>query len=401
MRSVYLDFNATTPVHPEVTEVMLPFLRDRFGNPSSVHAFGQDAKQALDDARNTVAAALGARSDEITFTSGATEADNLAVTGVASALCGKGRHIITSKIEHHAVLAACEQLQRIGFEVTEVPCDNSGIVDPADVKKAVRKDTTLITVMHVNNEVGTIQPIQEIAEMASEKGIVFHTDAVQSVGKIPLDLKSTKVNLLSLSAHKIYGPKGVGVLYVRRGTPLTPLAFGGGQERKRRPGTENLPGIVGLAKAVEIVTQDIDASNERMVALREKFEKGIAASVPHTKLNGHRAKRVSSTSNISFEFVEGESLLLSLDMEGIAVSSGSACTSGSLDPSHVLTAMGVSPEVAQGSLRVSLGRNTTEEDIDYVLEVLPSIVERLRSMSPLFKSSGAGVERSPGKTVTS
>jgi cysteine desulfurase len=401
VRSVYLDFNATTPIHAEVTDAMLPFLRERFGNPSSVHAFGQDAKQALEDARSAVAAALGARKDEITFTSGATEGDNLAVTGVASALCEKGKHIITSKIEHHAVLAACEQLQRIGFEITEVPCDSFGIVDPAEVKKAVRKDTTLISIMHVNNEIGTIQPIEEIGEIAHERGIVFHTDAVQSVGKLPLNMKSTKVNLLSLSAHKIYGPKGVGALYVKRGTPLTPLVFGGGQEKKRRPGTENLAGIIGLAKAVELVTRDIEVSNERMSALSDKFENGILASVPRTTLNGHRTARVSSTSNISFEFVEGESLLLSLDMEGIAVSSGSACTSGSLDPSHVLIAMGVSPEIAQGSLRVSLGRDTTEEDIDYVLEVLPSIVEKLRSMSPLFKSSGARVGGSSGETVTS
>ncbi|KPJ58965.1 MAG: cysteine desulfurase [Latescibacteria bacterium DG_63] len=394
MRNVYLDYNATTPVHPEVAGAMLPFLRERFGNPSSVHAFGQDAKQALDDARRTVASALGAKADEITFTSGATEADNLAVTGVASALCEKGRHIITSKIEHHAVLAPCEHLARIGFEITEVPCDSSGVVDPADVKKAVRKDTTLITIMHVNNEIGTIQPIVEIGKIARERGIVFHTDAVQSVGKLPLDMNTMNVNLLSLSAHKIYGPKGVGVLYVKRGTPLTPLVFGGSHERKRRAGTENLPGIVGLAKAVEIVTQDVEARNAGMLALRSKLEEGIKSSISHVRLNGHSTKRVSSTSNVSFEFIEGESLLLSLDMEGVAVSSGSACTSGSLEPSHVLIAMGVPPEIAQGSLRISLGRDTTEDDIDYVLEILPATVEKLRSMSPLFKKSSAGVKGS-------
>ncbi|UCF78065.1 MAG: cysteine desulfurase NifS [Candidatus Eiseniibacteriota bacterium] len=390
MRRVYLDHNATTPVHPDVVTAMLPFLHERFGNASSVHAYGQEAKQALEGARETVAAALGARKDEITFTSGATEADNLAVAGVAGALCDKGRHIVTSKIEHPAVLATCKHLAGLGFEVTEVPCDSSGIVNPAEVQKAIRKDTTLISVMHVNNEVGTIQPIEEIGEIARKRGVVFHTDAVQSLGKVGLDMKKAKVDLLSLSAHKIYGPKGVGALFVRRGTPLSPLIFGGAHERKRRAGTENVPGIVGLAKAVEIVTRDIESSNAQMLALRKKLEEGIMSSVSHVRLNGHPEKRVAGTANFSFELVEGESMLLSLDMDGIAVSSGSACSSGSLEPSHVLIAMGVSPEIAQGSVRVSLGRDTTEEDVDYLLGVLPPIVERLRSMSPLFRSSGAG-----------
>jgi cysteine desulfurase len=394
VRSVYLDYNATTPVHPEVVDAMLPFLRERFGNPSSIHGFGQDAKQALEDSRKTVAAALGARPDEIVFTSGATEADNIAVTGVASAQCKKGLHIITSKIEHHAVLAACENLASIGFEISEVPCDSGGMVDPGDIKRAIRNDTILITIMHVNNEIGTILPIEEIGEIARERGVIFHTDAVQSIGKVPLDLKGMSVDLLSMSGHKIYGPKGVGLLYVKRGTALKPLVFGGGHERNRRAGTENLAGIVGLAKAVELVTRDIEGHNGRMSALRDKLEKGLASSVSHIQVNGDVSRRVSSTSNISFEFVEGESLLLSLDMEGIAVSSGSACSSGSMDPSHVLLAMGVSPEIAQGSLRISLGRDTKDEDIDYVLEVLPRIVERMRSMSPLFKGGGARAEGS-------
>jgi cysteine desulfurase len=391
VRKVYLDHNATTPVHPEVIEIMLPFMNERFGNPSSVHSFGQDTREAMEKARETVANAFGARKDEIVFTSGGTESDNLAITGVAVALSKKGKHIVTSTIEHHAVLATCEHLANIGFETTEVPCDKYGVVDPEEVRRAIRSDTVLITIMHANNEMGTIQPIEEIGEIAWKNGIVFHSDAVQSLGKIGLDTRKLKVNLLSVSSHKIYGPKGVGALYVRRGTPLSPIMFGGHHEKKRRAGTENVPGITGFAKAVELASEDVKSGNRNMLSLRNRLEEGIMSTIPNVRLNGHPTKRLPNTLNISFEFVEGESLVLSLDMEGIAVSSGSACTSGSLEPSHVLLAMGVPPDVAQGSVRFSLGRDNTQADIDYVLEVLPRVVERLRAISPLFKKSSAGI----------
>ena len=391
MKKVYLDHNATTPVHPEAVKAMLPYFGERFGNPSSVHSFGQEARHALDEARGVVAAAIGARSDEIVFTSGGTESDNLAVTGVATALAGKRRHIITSKIEHHAVLGTCEHLASAGFEVTEVPCDGDGIVDSQSVRDAVRKDTILITIMHANNETGAIQPIEEVGKVALERGIVFHTDAVQSLGKLPLDVNALGVNLMSVSSHKVYGPKGVGALFVRRGTPLAPIAFGGHHERKRRAGTENVSGIVGFAKAVELATKDLEATQARVLRLRRKLEEGVLAAVPHVRLNGHPTKRLPSTASLCFEFIEGESLVLSLDMEGIAVSSGSACTSGASEPSHVLLAMGVPPAVAQGSVRFSLGVENTESGVDYVLEVLPRIVERLRAMSPLYRQSGTCV----------
>jgi cysteine desulfurase len=391
VRKVYLDHNATTPVHPKVIEAMLPFMNERFGNPSSVHSFGQDTREAMEKARETVASAFGAKKDEIVFTSGGTESDNLAIGGVVGALCKKGKHLVTSKIEHHAVLATCEHLANTGFEVTEVACDKYGVVDPEEVRRAIRSDTILITIMHANNEVGTIQPVEEIGEIASEKGIVFHSDAVQSFGKVGLNTSKVKANLLSVSSHKIYGPKGVGALYVRRGTPLSPIVFGGHHEKKRRAGTENVPGIVGFAKAVELASADITSTNRCMLALRNRLEEGIMSTIPNVRLNGHPTKRLASTLNVSFEYVEGESLVLSLDMEGIAVSSGSACTSGSLEPSHVLLAMGVPADVAQGSVRFSLGRDNTEADVDYVLGVLPRIVDRLRAISPLFKKSGAEI----------
>ncbi|MCX5800317.1 MAG: cysteine desulfurase NifS [Candidatus Eisenbacteria bacterium] len=390
MRKVYLDHNATTPVRPEVIEAMLPFMSERFGNPSSVHSFGQDAREVMERARETVAGALGARKDEIVFTSGGTESDNLAITGTVGALCKKGKHIVTSKIEHHAVLATCEHLASIGFETTEVPCDKYGIIDPEDVRRSIRTDTILVTIMHANNEVGTVQPVEQIAEIVRGKGIVFHSDAVQSLGKVNLDTSKLAANLLSVSSHKIYGPKGVGALYVRRGTPLSATTFGGHHEKRRRAGTENVPGIVGFAKAVELASRDIEPRNTKMLSLRNRLEDGIMSTIANVRLNGHPTKRLPNTLNVSFEFVEGESLVLSLDMEGIAVSSGSACTSGSLEPSHVLLAMGVPPDVAQGSVRFSLGQDNIEADIDYVLEILPRIVERLRSISPLFKKSGAG-----------
>lgn len=388
---MYLDHNATTPVHPEVVKAMLPYFGERFGNPSSVHSFGQEAKRALDEARGVVAAAVGARPDEVVFTGGGTEADNMAVTGVASALCNKGLHIITSQIEHHAVLSTCRHLAGMGYEVTEVPCDANGVVAPQAVRDAVRKDTVLITIMHANNETGSIQPVEEIGRLALERGIVFHTDAVQTLGKLPLDVNAMGVNLMSLSSHKIYGPKGVGALIVRRGTPLVPVIFGGHHERKKRAGTENVSGIVGFAKAVELATRDLEATEAHVLGLRRKLEEGVLSTVPHVRLNGHPTKRLSSTASICFEFIEGESLVLSLDMEGIAVSSGSACTSGSSEPSHVLLAMGVPPATAQGSVRFSLGTENTESGVDYVLEVLPRIVERLRAMSPLYRQSGTCV----------
>ena len=391
MKKVYLDHNATTPVHPEVVKAMLPYFGERFGNPSSVHSFGQEARHALDEARGLVAVAVGARADEIVFTSGGTESDNLAVTGVATALAGKGRHIITSKIEHHAVLSTCQHLAGTGFEVTEVPCDGEGVVDPQSVRDALRQDTILITIMHANNETGVIQPIQEIGKIALERGVVFHTDAVQSLGKLPLDVNALGVNLMSVSSHKVYGPKGVGALYVRRGTPLAPIAFGGHHERRRRAGTENVSGIVGFAKAVELATADLEAAQARVLRLRRRLEDGVLAAVSNVRLNGHKISRLPSTASLCFEFIEGESLVLSLDMEGVAVSSGSACTSGSSEPSHVLLAMGVPPAIAQGSVRFSLGTENTESGIDYVLEVLPGIVERLRAMSPLYRERGTCV----------
>jgi cysteine desulfurase len=391
VKKVYLDHNATTPVHPEVVKAMLPFFGERFGNPSSIHSFGQEAKHALDEARGVVAAAIRAKSDEMVFTSGGTEADNVAVTGVANALSGKGRHIITSKIEHHAVLSTCQHLAGKGFEVTEVPCDGQGVVDPQSVREALRKDTILITIMHANNETGVVQPIEEIGKLALEHGIVFHTDAVQSLGKLPLDVNALGVNLMSASSHKLYGPKGVGALYVRRGTPLVPMVFGGHHERKRRAGTENVSGIIGFAKAVELATSDMEAAQARVLRLRRRLEEGVLSAIPHVRLNGHPTNRLPSTANICFEFIEGESLVLSLDMEGVAVSSGSACTSGASEPSHVLLAMGVPAAIAQGSVRFSLGNQTTESGVDYVLEVLPGIVERLRAMSPLYGQSGTCV----------
>jgi len=391
VRKVYLDHNATTPVHPEVVKAMLPYFSERFGNPSSVHSFGQEAKHAMDEARGAVATAIGAKRDEIVFTSGGTEADNIAVTGVTSALSNKGRHIITSTIEHHAVLSTCQHLASMGFELTELPCDGHGIVDPQSVREAVRKDTILITIMHANNETGVIQPIEEIGKIALEHGIVFHTDAVQSLGKLPLDVNALGVNLLSVSSHKLYGPKGVGALFVRRGTPLAPSTFGGHHERKRRAGTENVSGIVGFARAVELATLDMEARQGRVLQLRRKLEEGVLSTIPNVRLNGHPTKRLPSTASLCFEFIEGESLVLSLDMEGVAVSSGSACTSGSSEPSHVLLAMGVPPAIAQGSVRFSLGTENTESGVDYVLDVLPKIVERLRVMSPLFRQSGTCV----------
>ncbi|SMB98830.1 cysteine desulfurase [Thermanaeromonas toyohensis ToBE] len=388
MRKVYLDHSATTPVRPEVLEEMLPYLKEEFGNPSTLYSWGREAKKAIEEARARVAALIGAQPEEIVFTSGGTEADNMALIGAAYANQKKGKHIITSSIEHHAVLDTAQYLQRQGFKVTFLPVTPEGLVRVEDVEEAITDETILISIMHVNNEVGTIQPIQEIGKLARERGIIFHTDAVQSVGKIPVNVDELNVDLLSASAHKIYGPKGVGCLYIRKGTRIQPLLHGGGQERKRRAGTENVPGIVGFGKAAELAGQELESEGKRLKALRDKLIDGVLERIDHVQLNGDRERRSPINANFSFKYVEGESILLSLDMKGIAASSGSACTSGSLDPSHVLLAMGIPHEVAHGSVRMTLGRDNTEEDIDYVLEVLPEIIERLRAMSPLYKKAG-------------
>lgn len=385
MRRVYLDHSATTPVDPEVAKLMMTYYTEKFGNPSSVHSFGREAKEALETAREQVAKLLGAQASEITFTSGGTEADNLAILGTAQAGRNKGKHIITSAVEHHAVLETCEYLEKNGFELTIIPVNEEGLLSAQDVEKAIRPDTILITIMHANNEVGAIQPIAEIGKIARDKGITFHVDAVQSFGKIPIDVKAMNVDLMTVSSHKIYGPKGVGALYIRKGVKIVPLVHGGGQEKKRRSGTENTPGIIGFGKACEIAGERMEQEALREGKLRDKLLKGILDRIDYVKVNGPIGEnRLPGNLNVSIQFIEGEALLLSLDMLGIAASSGSACTSGSLDPSHVLLAMGMPHEIAHGSLRLSFGRQNTEEDVDYVLEQLPKIVDRLRMMSPLY-----------------
>lgn len=382
-KRIYLDHAATTPVLPEVADAMRPYLTDVFGNPSSIHSFGQEAKNALDAARDSVARILGADASEIYFTSGGTEADNLALIGVTNALAHKGNHIVTSAIEHHAVLETCEYLQTRGFEVSIVPVDKDGLVDPAEVEKALTDKTILVSIMHANNEIGTIEPIAEIAKITRERGIAFHTDAVQTVGAIPVSVNDLGVDLLTLTAHKFYGPKGSGALYIRKGTRISPLIHGGGQERRRRAGTENLAGIIGLAKALEISQEGIEERAKKISELRDYLIRGLLREIADMRLNGHPTKRLPNNVNVAVQYVEGESMLLTLDLLGIAASSGSACTSGALEPSHVLQAIGLPFETAHGSLRFSLGRSTTKEDLDYVIEQLPPIVERLRSMSPL------------------
>lgn len=385
MKRVYLDHSATTPVDPEVAALMMTYYTEKYGNPSSVHGFGREAKQALEQARSQVAELIGAAPAEVTFTSGGTEADNLAILGIAEALRKKGKHIITSCIEHHAVLETCEYLEKNGFDLTIIPVNEEGLLSVEDVRKAIRPDTILISVMHANNEVGAIQPIQEIGKLAREKDITFHVDAVQSLGKIPINVQEMNIDLLTVSSHKIYGPKGVGALYIRKGIRLIPLIHGGGQEKKRRSGTENTPGIIGFGKACQLAGQRMAEDAEHQKKLRDKLMNGILERIDYVKINGPLGEnRLPNNVNVSIRYVEGESLLLSLDMLGIAASSGSACSSGSLDPSHVLLAIGLPHEIAHGSLRFSLGRQNTEEDIDYVLEQLPKIVDRLRMMSPLY-----------------
>ena len=386
MKRIYLDHAATTPTRPEVAEAMLPYFTEAFGNPSSVYSYGQEARQAVEEARSRVAQLIGAKSEEIIFTSGGTEANNFALKGVAYANESKGNHIITSSIEHHAVLEPCKLLEKRGFKVTYLPVDKYGLVDPDDVRKAVTPKTILISVMHANNEVGTVEPIEEIGSIAREAGIYFHSDAVQTAGHIPLNVDELNVDLLSVSAHKFYGPKGVGALYVRKGTKLIPLVHGGEQEKRRRAGTENVPGIVGLGKAAELAGKEMSKEAEQLVRLRDKLIRGLKEKIEHIHLNGHPRKRLPNNVNISIDFVEGESVLLNLDLEGICASTGSACSSQSLEPSHVLLALGIPPERAHSSLRFSLGRENTDADIERVLDVLPAIVARLRAMSPLWKS---------------
>ncbi|MBA7622367.1 Cysteine desulfurase IscS [subsurface metagenome] len=386
MKRIYLDYAATTPTHPEVVKAMLPYFTDAFGNPSSIHSYGQESKGAIEEARVKVADLIGARDEEIVFTSGGTEADNFAIKGVAYANEIKGDHIITSSIEHHAVIETCKFLERRGFRVTYLPVDEYGLVDPNDVKKAITGKTILISVMQASNEVGTVEPIAEIGRIAKEAGIYFHTDAVQTVGHIPVDVNELGVDLLSMSAHKLYGPKGVGALYIRKGTKLIPFMHGGEQERRRRASTENIPGIVGFGKAVELAQQEISEEAERLAYLRDQLIKGLLERIDHTRLNGHPIMRLPNNVNVSVDFIEGESMLLNLDLEGICASTGSACSSASLEPSHVLLALGLAHEQAHGSLRFSLGKWSTDEEIERVLDVLPGIVAKLRAMSPLLKS---------------
>lgn len=386
-KRIYLDYAATTPVDPEVLEAMLPYYTQQFGNPSSIHWFGRENRKVIEDARASVAAQIGAAApNEIIFTGSGSESDNMAIRGVAFANRDKGRHIITSAIEHHAVFDTCHYLEKEGFKVTYLPVDGSGLVNPEAVLKALTPETILVTIMHANNEVGTIQPIAEIGKMLRERKVLFHTDAVQSVGSIPVNVQDLSVDLLSMAAHKFYGPKGVGALYVRKGVRVNPLIFGGGQERNRRAGTENVAGIVGLAKALSKANTDLETKMKRITELRDYLIESVLQNFDFVRLNGHRTQRLPGNANFSFEFIEGESLLLNLDLKGIAASSGSACTSGSLEPSHVLLAMGICHEIAHGSLRLTLGQDTTREEIDYVLEVLPEIVTKLRAMSPLYNS---------------
>lgn len=370
-------------MNPEVLSAMMPFFEQKFGNASSIHSFGREAGEAVAVAREQVAALIGAEPANIVFTSGGTESDNLAVKGIAYANEKKGKHIITSQIEHHAVLNTCKYLEKRGFEVTYLNVDTYGKVDLDQLRDSIRKDTILISVMHGNNEIGTVQDIEAIGAIAAEKGVYFHTDAVQTCGKLPVDVSGAKASLLSMSAHKMYGPKGVGALYVRKGTRLIPLQHGGHHESNRRAGTENVPGIVGLGKACEIARATMAQSSPRMAELRDHLQKELVERIEDTVVNGHPTDRLPNTLNICFRYVEGESMIMMLDMKGIAVSSGSACTSGSLDPSHVLLAIGLSHEIAHGSLRFSLGVGTTREEIDYVAQTLPEIVDRLRKMSAL------------------
>lgn len=382
---IYLDNAATTALKPEVLEEMLPFLKENYSNPSSIYDFAQKARKAVDDARNTIAEILGAKDREIYFTSGGSEGDNWAIKGTAEALKDKGKHIITSKIEHHAVLHTCEYLERQGYEVTYLDVDENGFVSPEAVEEAIRPDTILISIMFANNEIGTIEPIGKIGEIASKHNILFHTDAVQAFGHIPINVDELHIDMLSASGHKFHGPKGIGFFYLRDGIKLGTLIHGGAQERSRRAGTHNVPGIVGIGAAARIAQQEMEANIKRETEVRDYAINRILSEVPYARLNGDKTERLPNNINVCFRFVEGESMLIMLDQKGICASSGSACTSGSLDPSHVLLAIGLPHEIAHGSLRMTLSKETTKEDMDYVVDNIKMIIERLRSMSPLYE----------------
>jgi cysteine desulfurase len=383
-KMMYFDHAATTPVDKTVLKAMLPYFSEEFGNASTLYELGKMSREAIEKARANVAKLINADAGEIIFTSGGTESDNMAIRGILSANKNK-KHIITSRIEHHAILDTCKWLQKNGYEITYIAVDSSGLVNPKDVENAIRPDTAIVSIMHANNEIGTIEPIEEIGEICRRKGVLFHTDAVQTFGKVSIDVKKMNIDLLSASSHKIYGPKGIGLLYVRKGIKIEPLIFGGGQERNLRSGTENVAGIVGFGAAAEIALKEMKRESAQETKLRDYLIKGIMEKVPRAKLNGHANLRLPNNVNISFEAIEGEGLILLLNEKGVAASTGSACSTGSLEPSHVLLGMGLSHSQAHGSLRLTIGRSTTKKDCDYVLKVLPTIVERLRSMSPFWK----------------
>lgn len=385
MKRIYLDHNATTPVLPEVLAAMMPYLTEEYGNASSIHAFGQNAREAVERARSSVAALIRARAAEISFNSGGTESNNQAILGVVAAATGEPRHVITSAIEHAAVFDTCKALAKQGVEVTFLPVDREGLVNPQDVLRAIRPATALITIMLANNETGTIEPIEEIGKIAADKGIVFHTDAVQAAGKIPIEVEKLGVHLLSISAHKFGGPKGVGALFVRKGTHLETLMHGGHAERDRRPGTEDVASIVGMGKAAQLARAGMDEQRLRLRSLRDRLERGLIFRVPQSRINGAKAPRTPNTTNITFPFIEGESMVIALDLKGIACSTGAACSSGAVEPSHVLTALGLAPEDARATLRLSLGHQTTDEEIDRALDTIPPVIERLRQLSPTYK----------------
>ena len=409
MNRVYLDHNATTPVEPEVLDAMLPYLSGEFGNAASIHTFGQKARAAVETAREQVAALIGARPQEIVFTSGGTEADNHAIFGAVSALVtwlpnrsqnplddlGKRlsiahlKHVITTAIEHEAVLNTCQELEKQGVRVTYLPVDKQGVVSAEAVRRALRKETVLITVMHANNELGTVQPLDEIGRIAADADVYFHTDAVQSAGKVPIDVNVLRLDLLSLSGHKFYAPKGIGALYIRGGTRLQQLLYGGHHQRGFRPGTENVAGIVGMGKAAELARKSLTEDAARISALRDRLEQGLLSRVPHSRANGARAPRTPNTANILYSGIEGEALVIALDLKGLACSTGAACSSGAVEPSHVLTAIGLSPDEARSSLRFSLGRHTTADEIDFALQIVPAAVEQLRELSPTYRKEAA------------
>lgn len=384
-KRIYFDYAATTPTKKEVLDVMIPYFTESFGNPSSVYKFAASNKQAIDNAREQVARAIGADNSEIFFTSGGSEADNWAIKGVAESYKSKGNHIITTSIEHHAVLHTCEYLSKNGYEITYLPVDSEGRISLEQLKNAIKNTTILISIMFANNEIGTIQPIEEIGKIAKENNVLFHTDAVQAVGQIPIDVNAMNIDLLSMSGHKLYGPKGIGALYVKKGVKLKSLIHGGAQEKGRRAGTENVPAIVGLGKAIELANNHMEEESKRQIKLRDYLIEQVLEKIPYSRLNGHKTIRLPNNANFSFEFIEGESLLIMLDMKGICASSGSACTSGSLDPSHVLLEIGLPHEIAHGSLRITLGEMSTLEEIDFLVNELQGIVKRLREMSPLYE----------------